>query len=162
MTQTEEMAFINSPRPHILMLTTHGVHQWKVVPGLTDTGGQNVFVNQFSQELVHQGYKVTIINRGGYPHPVTGKHQIGQVYKDSFQRIVYLEDDLSQFVRKEDMGDQVFQLVSNLETKIKNENMQLDLIISHYWDAAVVGELLREGSQHPKSSCMGPALTGRY
>jgi len=146
MMQTEETTFINSPRPHILMLTTHGVHQWKVVPGLTDTGGQNVFVNQFSQELVHQGYKVTIVNRGGYPHPVTGKPQIGYVYKDSFQRIVYLEDGLPQFVRKEDMGDRVFQMASSLETIIKNENMRFDLIISHYWDAAVVGELIREGS----------------
>jgi glycosyltransferase involved in cell wall biosynthesis len=146
MMQTQEMTFINSPKPHILMLTTHGVHQWKVVPGLTDTGGQNVFVNQFSQELVHQGYKVTIINRGGYPHPVTGKPQIGCVYKDSYQRIIYLEDGLPQFVRKEDMGDRVFQLASNLKTIIKNENMVFDLIISHYWDAAVVGELIREGN----------------
>jgi hypothetical protein len=67
--QLNHKEFINSARKHVLMLTTHGVHQWDVVPGLTDTGGQNIFVNQFTEELVHQGYRVTVANRGGYLHP---------------------------------------------------------------------------------------------
>lgn len=142
--QIEHKAFVNVPRQHILMLTTHGVHEWNVTPGLTDTGGQNIFVNQFSAELVQQGYKITIANRGGYPHPVTGKPQVGVVYKDQFQRIVYLEDGLDHFVRKEDMGEQVSQLASYLLQVLQDEKTQIDLMISHYWDAAVVGELFRE------------------
>jgi hypothetical protein len=33
---------------HVLQITNHGVHEWSVVPGLPDTGGQNVYVNQFT------------------------------------------------------------------------------------------------------------------
>ncbi len=48
--------FLESQRDHILMLSIHGVHEWNVVPGLQDTGGQNVFVNQFSSALEKKGY----------------------------------------------------------------------------------------------------------
>ena len=34
--------FRDRGRRHVLMITNHGVHEWKVVPGLPDTGGQNV------------------------------------------------------------------------------------------------------------------------
>ena len=84
--------FISSNRSHVLMLTTHGIHQWRVIPGLQDTGGQNVFVNDFADELAQRGYKVTIVNRGGYKHPETGKLQSGIDYKNQYQRIVYLDD----------------------------------------------------------------------
>jgi mannosylfructose-phosphate synthase len=142
--QLNHKEFINSERKHILMLTTHGVHQWDVVPGLTDTGGQNIFVNQFTEELVHQGYRVTVANRGGYPHPITGKPQTGVIYKNAFQRIVYLEDGLDQFVRKEDMDGQVTQLAASLANFLQLEHPKIDLLVSHYWDAAVVGELFRK------------------
>ena len=46
------------------MITNHGVHQWEVIPGLPDTGGQNVFVNQFSAALAEMGFRITIVNRG--------------------------------------------------------------------------------------------------
>jgi hypothetical protein len=49
------------------MITNHGIHQWQVVPGLPDTGGQNVFVNQFTAALVKLGFRITIINRGVCP-----------------------------------------------------------------------------------------------
>ena len=108
--ERQHQAFTHSDREHILMLTTHGVHEWEVVPGLTDTGGQNVFVNLFADELVRQRYKVTIANRGGYPHPITGDQQTGVVYKNPYQRIVYLEDEDPLFIRKEDMDGQVEHL----------------------------------------------------
>ena len=84
--------FLDSDRKHILMITNHGIHQWNVMPGLPDTGGQNVFVNQFSLALAKFGYKITILNRGGYPHPVTHEWQRGVDYQDRNQRIIYLED----------------------------------------------------------------------
>lgn len=126
------------------MLTIHGVHEWKVVPGLQDTGGQNVFVNQFSSALEKFGYKITIVNRGGYSHPRTGKPQQGLHYKDHHQRILYLDDGLDQFVRKEDMCDRVPPLVNTLESFLDTEGSSIELIISHYWDAGAVGCMLKE------------------
>lgn len=146
--QEHHQNFFKSARKHVFMVTNHGVHEWEVVPGLTDTGGQNVFVNQFAEELVAQGYKVTIANRGGYPHPVTGAPHNGMVYNGDFQRIIYLEDGLQKFVRKEDMGDQVEQLAAFLTEFLKKESLPVDMIISHYWDAAVVAEMSRRAYGH--------------
>ena len=68
MTEKFAEAFKQSERPHILMVTNHGIHQWDVIPGLPDTGGQNMFVNQLSATLAWLGFRITIANRGGYPH----------------------------------------------------------------------------------------------
>ena len=131
--------FKSSSRPHILMITNHGVHEWDIIPGLPDTGGQNVFVNQFSEALVKQGYKITIVNRGGYTHPASGDLHTGMRYKDENQRILYLDDGCPKFVRKEDMDEQLPQLTKNLQERLTDEGTSVDLIISHYWDGAKLG-----------------------
>ena len=131
--------FLASNRKHVLMITNHGIHQWQVIPGLPDTGGQNVFVNQFTKALVERGFKVTIANRGGYPHPVTDEMRRGIRYKDEHQRIVYLEDGTKEFVRKEDMPEQILELVESLKPFLANQGAHIDLIISHYWDGAKIG-----------------------
>lgn len=124
---------------HILMITNHGHHQWEVVPGLPDTGGQNVFVNEMSQALAKRGHEVTIVNRGGYPDPVTGDRRQGDSLKDKRQRILYLDDGLPAFVRKEDMADRIPFLVQALQERLGQETVPIDLIISHYWDGARLG-----------------------
>ncbi|NOZ70856.1 MAG: glycosyltransferase family 1 protein [Chloroflexi bacterium] len=121
------------------MITNHGIHQWQVTPGLPDTGGQNIFVNQFSATLAQLGYKITIINRGGYTHPFSGERLQGIHYKDDQQRILYLDDGLHRFVRKEEMGAQLPFLATVLQDILANEGTEPDLIISHYWDGAVLG-----------------------
>ena len=76
---------------HVLMITNHGVHEWDVIPGLPDTGGQNVYVNQFTEALIAQGFVVTIVNRGGYTHPETGIPQRGEVMHPTGRaRILYI------------------------------------------------------------------------
>ena len=132
-------AFLDSPRKHILNITNHGIHQWQIIPGLTDTGGQNVFVNQFSDVLADQGFKITIINRGGYTHPISGEMRRGLHYKNPHQRIYFLEDGVNEFVRKEDMLEHIPDLKTALEGFILQDGSRVDVIISHYWDAAVLG-----------------------
>ena len=135
-------SFPDSGRTHVLMITNHGVHGWKVVPGMPDTGGQNVYVNQLTEALVAQGYRVTIANRGGYPHLETGVMQSGVVYHPSgWARIIYLEDGRPEFVRKEDMDEQIPKLVDDLAAKIEADGDSYDLVISHYWDAGKIGVL---------------------
>ena len=133
-------AFLESTRKHVLMIT-HGIHQWKIVPGLPDTGGQNVFVNHLSGALVQLGFRITIANRGGYPHPVTGRMQRGLRYKDEHQRILYLQDSRPEFVRKEEMAAQIYELVEHLRRRFLGEAQPVDAIISHYWDGARIGAL---------------------
>ncbi len=136
-----EQEFLQSERRHILMITNHGIHQWDVVSGLPDTGGQNIYVNQLTQVLADFGFRITILNRGGYPHPSTGELRTGFRYKDGAQRIFYLEDGLREFVRKEDMKDQIPGLVRFLKDRMNRETLRVDLIISNYWDAALLGVL---------------------
>ena len=133
-------AFGASARPHLLMITNHGIHQWDVIPGLPDTGGQNVFVNSLSGALVELGFRVTTANRGGYAHPVTGQQRRGLSYRDAHQRIIYLEDSCHEFVAKEAMADQVHELVEFLRRYALRES--IDAIVSHYWDGAHIGALL--------------------
>jgi len=155
-------SFRFSKRKHILNITNHGIHQWDIIPGLTDTGGQNVFVNQFSDALVQQGYKVTIINRGGYPHPVTGEMRRGLHYKNAFQRLFFLEDSLPEFVRKEDMAEHVPALAAALKMFIDEDGSNPDLIISHYWDAAEIGIAYNQYLTEPIRHIWVPHSLGIY
>jgi len=136
--------FIRSDRKHILMITNHGVHEWDVISGLPDTGGQDVYVNQLTDVLADFGFKVTIANRGGYPHPQTGEMRTGFRYKAEDRRIVYTEDSVKEFVRKEDMKSQIPELVDFLYDTLSKEEQGIDLIISNYWDAALLGVQLNE------------------
>ena len=134
--------------PHVLMLTNHGVHEWSVTPGMHDTGGQNVYVNHLAEALVAQGYRVTIENRGGYAHLVTGRPQTGErLHPSGRARIIYAEDGLAEFVRKEDMDDRIPLLVEDLERKLADD--PFDLVVSHYWDGCKLGTLVnRCGAPH--------------
>ena len=147
--QDFKQIFLNSPRPHILMITNHGIHQWEIIPGLPDTGGQNVFVNQFTENLTQRGYKITIINRGGYAHPKSGEVRSGVHYKDENQRILYLEDGLNRFVRKEDMDERIPYLCEVLQEHLEREGLRVDLIISHYWDGAKLGVCFNRSQSDP-------------
>lgn len=139
--------FIEQTGTHVLMITNHGVHQWQVIPGLPDTGGQSIYVNQLTEALVGQGYRVTIVNRGGYPHPVTGEPQVGVVEHPSGRaRIMYLDDGRAEFVHKEDMDEQIPALAADLATRLAADGSQFDLIMSHYWDAGKLGAIVNERS----------------
>lgn len=147
--QKRHQAFLASSRKHVLMITNHGIHQWRVIPGLPDTGGQNVFVNQFTAALADLGFRITIVNRGGYPHPVTGEPRTGVHYKDEHQRILYLEDGIQTFVRKEDMGARVPALTDSLRGCLDGEGTDVHLIVSHYWDGAAIGARYNKSRQKP-------------
>jgi mannosylfructose-phosphate synthase len=155
-----QKAFAAAPRPHILMITNHGVHQWQVIPGLPDTGGQNVFVNQFSQALAEQGFKITIVNRGGYPHPRSGTLRRGVDYKNSHQRILLLEDDDPRFIRKEEMNAQLSALAEDLRERLRGEDSNIDIINSHYWDGARLGTLFNRSSAERASHIWVPHSLG--
>ncbi|MGA9533312.1 MAG: glycosyltransferase [Anaerolineales bacterium] len=138
--------FLASERPHIVMISNHGVHEWRIVPGLPDTGGQVVFVNEFAKGLAAAGYRVTIVNRGGYQHPQTKELRRGVIYRGPYQRILCLEDGRNEFVRKEDMADQMPALVEDLIDFFGEKMPEIELIISHYWDAAELANRWRQAT----------------
>jgi len=154
-------AFTSFEAPHVLMITNHGVHQWDVSPGLPDTGGQNMFVNMFTDTLASLGFRITIANRGGYPHPVTGEMQAGLRYKDARRRILYLEDGTPEFIRKENMDARTPRLAQFLWRFLESPaGGHVDMIISHYWDGAKVGALVHRNFRHPAKHIWVPHSLG--
>ncbi len=132
----------------ILQITNHGLHEWKVTPGLPDTGGQNVYVNEMSAALVRLGHEVTIVNRGGYQHPLTGEMRTGTVTAaEGSAQIIYLEDGLPSFVRKEDMEAQLPALADSLSALLRS--LSFDLMVSHYWDGGLLGVLANARQPEP-------------
>jgi len=152
--------FLDSDRQHILMITNHGYHEWDVVPGLPDTGGQNIFVNQFSQTLTQKGYRVTIVNRGGYDHPILGSSRKGIHYKDECQRILFLDDGVNEFVRKEDMQERLPGLANDLQEQLSSEDAPVAMIVSHYWDGAALGILYNQSLTNPVKHIWVPHSLG--
>ena len=142
------------------MITNHGCHS-PVIELTTDTGGQNFYINDLSNALVRLGYKVTILNRGGYNHPVTNKLQKGIVYYDKiwgkigqFCRLIYLEDSQKRFITKENLERtnliQEKEFLVAAAKKISWNLKDIYFISSHYWDAGILGieinkELEKEG-----------------
>lgn len=145
------------------MITNHGCHS-PTITVTTDTGGQNFYVNDLAKALVQLGYKVSILNRGGYRHPTTKKSHKGIIYYDSvwkkslgkFCRLIYLEDKEKRFIRKESLKkknlEQEKDFFFRKAKKIGIDFDHVSFISSHYWDAGFLGtlinkELTRTGSE---------------
>ncbi|MFH0952162.1 MAG: glycosyltransferase [Patescibacteria group bacterium] len=151
-TSAKHRQFNNSQRKHILLVTNHGCHSPRITV-TTDTGGQNFYVNEYAYALVNLGYKVTIINRGGYRHPVTKSLHKGIIYYDNTWdrggqhcRLIYLQDGQSRLIPKEKIKKSNLIKESDFFTKLA-ANISFDLakiffINSHYWDGGVLGELI--------------------
>ena len=125
-----EARFLNSKKPHLVIVTNHGMHEWKIDAGLPDTGGQNIYVNQVSDALRKLGFRVTIYNRGGYNHPQGGAVRRGTTYRSAEERLTYLEDSQKEFVRKEDMAAHVQELSTDLVSYLKDAPAPVAIIFS--------------------------------
>lgn len=128
----------------VLLITWHGIHELDIFPGLPDTGGQNVYVQNMAEQI-HDDYhcRVTILNRGGYVHPYTERMREGMV-KDPNRElyVLHVGDDIPAFVRKEYLSgalieDAVEGVLSHL-----SQDYRPDLIISHFWDGGLMGDYL--------------------
>jgi glycosyltransferase involved in cell wall biosynthesis len=152
--QEKHKIFNKSKRKHVLIITNHGCHA-PVIELTTDTAGQNFYVNDFSHALVKLGYKITILNRGGYKHPVTRELHRGIVYygsawgkKGIYCRLIYLEDGEKKFIPKERLKkhnltqerDFFFKVAKKIDLNLK----EIYFINSHYWDGGVLGTLINE------------------
>lgn len=150
MSQDQARQFNRSSRPHVVMVTNHGMHEWNVDAGLPDTGGQNVYVNQLSATLQKLGFRITLFNRGGYNHPKSGALRGGTHYRNEHERLIYLQDSRDEFVRKEDMFPLVDELAEDLARHLAAAPEPV-LLVSHYWDGAAIADraLSRLGLQVP-------------
>ncbi len=128
----------------VLMITWHGIHELEVFPGLPDTGGQNVYVQNLA-EAIHDLYdaRVITLNRGGFPHPYTARMRQG-LTKDPRREvyILHASDEIPAFVRKEYLTPALIERAVEDAVSQLPDNYRPDLIISHFWDGGMMGEYL--------------------
>lgn len=128
----------------VLLITWHGIHELDIFPGLPDTGGQNIYVQNMAEQI-HDlyGCRVTILNRGGFVHPYTERLREG-TSKDPDRElyVMHVADDVKAFVRKEYLTG---ALIADAVDPILHQfpaDYRPDLVISHFWDGGLLGDLL--------------------
>ena len=131
----------------VLLVTWHGIHELDIFPGLPDTGGQNIYVQNMAREIHDACHcRVIVLNRGGYVHPYTERVREGMT-KDPDRElyVLHVGDDIKAFVRKEYLTG---ALIENAVEPILHQlphDYRPELIISHFWDGGLLGDFL---SQH--------------
>jgi glycosyltransferase involved in cell wall biosynthesis len=135
----------------VLLITWHGIHELDIFPGLPDTGGQNIYVQNMARQIHDTlGCRVTILNRGGFLHPYTERLREGTT-KDPERElyVLHVADSVKAFVRKEFLTgalieDAVEQILSQLPL-----GFDPSLVISHFWDGGLLGDYLCRHFKNP-------------
>lgn len=128
----------------VLLITWHGIHELDIFPGLPDTGGQNIYVQNMAQQIHDScNCRVIILNRGGYVHPYTERMREGLTKDpDRDLHVLHVGDDIKAFVRKEYLTG---ALIENAVQPILSQfpkDFSPELIISHFWDGGLLGDFL--------------------
>ena len=130
----------------VLLITWHGIHELDIFPGLPDTGGQNIYVQNMAQQI-HDSYgcRVIILNRGGFVHPYTERLREG-MSKDPERElyVLHVGDDIKAFVRKEFLTGALIQSAVEPILGQFPQGYEPDLIISHFWDGGLLADHLCE------------------
>lgn len=130
----------------VLLITWHGIHELDIFPGLPDTGGQNIYVQNMAREIHDScNCRVVILNRGGYVHPYTERLRVGMT-KDPQRElyVMHVGDDIQAFVRKEFLtGALIENAVEPIMAQFPHD-FSPELVISHFWDGGLLGALLCE------------------
>lgn len=128
----------------LLLITWHGIHELEIFPGLPDTGGQNIYVQNMAEQI-HDDYdcRVTILNRGGFIHPYTERLREGTT-KDPDRElyVMHTGDDIPAFVRKEYLTGALIEDAVERVIQQFPQDYRPDLIISHFWDGGLMGDYL--------------------
>ena len=139
------------PRPEILLITNHGYAGAEIpIGGAPDTGGQVVYVNALARALAEIGYEVTVMSRGGFPGHGGGPLREGSEAVGDHARYVFVPGGGSRFLPKEEIAVALDEEVAWIEQYVRAQAVRkgvrpwevYELINSHYWDAAVIGEQL--------------------
>jgi mannosylfructose-phosphate synthase len=119
---------------HIAMLSTHGYFDPVPTLGITDTGGQVVYVLELSKAFTRKGIKVDIFTRWFDK----SKPQIDPVPGFPDVRVIRIPCGEWEFVPKELIYELLPELSRNMIRFISKNNLNYDLFHSHYVDAGIV------------------------
>lgn len=120
----------------IAMLSAHSCPVGKL--GAKDTGGMSVYIRELAHELGKQGHFVDIYTRVHDPND----HQIYVLSQNA--RLIHLSAGRDEEIHKLAVYSHLPEFTYNLESFRKHNDLQYDLIFSHYWLSGLVGKSLQQ------------------
>jgi len=125
-----------SSQLRIAMLSAHSCPVGKL--GTKDTGGMSVYIRELARELGKQGHLVDVYTRVHDPIDL-------QIYElNQNARLIHLRAGEDEEIHKLAVYSHIPEFVSNLENFRRQNNLQYDLIFSHYWLSALAGTYLQQ------------------
>jgi len=118
------------------MLSAHSCPVGKL--GTKDTGGMSVYIRELACELGKQGHLVDVYTRAHDPKD----RQIYELEQNA--RLIHLMAGEDEEIHKLAVYSHLPEFVDNLENFRKQNNLQYDLIFSHYWLSALAGTYLQQ------------------
>ena len=114
-----------------------------------DTGGQTRFVHEVAYAQAQEGHNVTVVARlmdasvSGSSESELSRQSYGRRGEAPYtiRRVEF--GDKNKFVRKEDMYSKVPQISHAVSKSLKEQLAETDLIVSHYADAGLVAEQVK-------------------
>lgn len=120
----------------IAMLSAHSCPVGKL--GTKDTGGMSVYIREIACEMGKQGHLVDVYTRVHDPRD-RQTYELGQN-----ARLIHLRAGEDEEIHKLAVYSHLPDFVDNLENFRKQNDLQYDLIFSHYWLSALAGTYLQQ------------------
>ncbi|MFC1864601.1 glycosyltransferase [Chloroflexota bacterium] len=106
--------------------------------GAKDTGGMSVYIRELARELGKQGHLVDVYTRVHDPED----QQVYELGQNA--RLIHLRAGVNEEIHKLAVYYYLPDFACNLENFRKHNDLQYDLVFSHYWLSAWVGEYLQQ------------------
>ena len=120
----------------IAMLSAHSCPVGTL--GAKDTGGMSVYIRELAHELGKQGHLVDVYTRVHDPKDP----QIVNLGQNA--RLIHLKAGEDEQIHKLAVYSHLPDFASNVENFRQCNGLQYDLVFSHYWLSALVGEYLQQ------------------
>jgi len=120
----------------IAMLSAHSCPVGKL--GAKDTGGMSVYIRELAYELGKIGHLVDVYTRVHDPKD----RQIYELGRKA--RLIHLRAGKDEEIHKLAIYSHLSDFAVNLESFRTHNNLQYDLIFSHYWLSGLVGKCLQQ------------------
>jgi D-inositol-3-phosphate glycosyltransferase len=127
----------SSPLHRVAILSVHTCPL--ALLGGKKTGGMNVYVRDFSRELVRWGVLVDVFTRSQDDCQPMIKHELG-----SGGRVIHIAAGPEKPIPLAEVENYLDEFVQGVLAFSLAENIDYDLIHSHYWLSGLVAEKLRE------------------
>lgn len=106
--------------------------------GSTDTGGMNVYVKEVAKELGRRGHTVDVYTRAHDPKDKM-VYSLGPT-----TRLIHIKAGKVEEMEKSTIYPHLLSFAYNMEKYRKLNNIQYDIIYSHYWMSGYVGNIVQQ------------------